>query len=393
MIVRLAIIWIRHSWNHPQKAEMEREAISLATTGVLGNPYSLPTGPSAHVSPGYALLLAGIYYAFGTGIAGETVKVLLTCLISSMQYALLPWFGKVLKMPSAIGLAAGVFGALIPLNPYIEVQGDFENHVTALLILLLIVWTEFATSRAWSTVEAVGFGLFAGACLLTTSILAPLCTLSLAYIGLQQLKMPRGRPHTALLSLAALLFCIAPWAVRNRVQLGSAIATRSNFGIEFSLANNDLASPLMGENGRLYFCCHPLQNAGEARKIQQVGEVAYNRRLMQTAVAWVKAHPIRFAQLTAQRFWFTWIPQAPEWPRKVVFWILTPLAFWGVVMIWNIRRKSAVLIAAPMLVYPLPYYLIQVHLRYRYPLEFLLLFAAWATVTAFTTRTLKARAG
>ncbi len=379
LLVRLLIAALKHSWADLDRAEMELEAISLAHTGVLGNPYSLPTGPSAHVCPAYALLLASIFYAFGTGETAEFVKVLLTCLISSCQYALLPWLGKALKLSPGVGFAAGLFGAIVPLYPYIEIQGDFENHVTALLLLLLIVWTELVTSRPWTVREALALGAFLGITILTSSTLAPLCLLALAYIGFEQSRTAHGKPFAAALALAAMLLCIAPWAVRNLVQLGSPIATRSNFGMELFLANNDRAFPLMDDNWRLYGCCHPMMNPDEARKIQQQGEVAYNKRLLNTTIKWIKSHPERFGQLTLQHVWLTWVPFAPELIRRVVFRLMTPLSFIGLLLIWRVRHKSALLLAVPLLIYPLPYYLLQVHLRYRYPTEFILLISASAT--------------
>src|SRR5947209_6970291 len=46
-------------------AEVELAATSLVHEGVLGNVYHDPTGPTAHVSPLYPLLIAGIYAVLG----------------------------------------------------------------------------------------------------------------------------------------------------------------------------------------------------------------------------------------------------------------------------------------------------------------------------------------
>src|SRR5438270_11242247 len=60
-LVRIAFAAHQHSWAHNVRAEMEREAISMATTGVLGNLFSLPTGPSATVPPLYPLIMSAIF--------------------------------------------------------------------------------------------------------------------------------------------------------------------------------------------------------------------------------------------------------------------------------------------------------------------------------------------
>ncbi|MFL6451662.1 MAG: hypothetical protein ACJ746_28890 [Bryobacteraceae bacterium] len=352
----------------------------MARTGVLGNPFLLPSGPSATVPPLYPLMMAAVFRIFGTGAAGEAIKVLATCLISSVQYALLPWVGKRLQFPPSIGYTAGLVGALIPLNPYIEVQGDFENHLSGVLLLILLAWTVTAASRPLSVSGALAIGGFYGICTLTSPSLAPLCCISLAYVVFEPRTISQ-RPLLGLLGVASAILVVAPWPARNYVQLRSPILTRSNFGLEFSLANNDRASPLMIENEAIFACCHPLKNAAQARQVQQIGEVEYNRRLKQKAFEWVREHPSRFAQLTALRIWYMWAPKAPEQLRTLAFRSLTLLSLGGIIILWRTNRKTALLCSVPLIVYPLPYYLVQIHFRYRYPMT--LIFLLLSCVTAF----------
>jgi FtsH-binding integral membrane protein len=359
---------------------MEHEAISLAHMGVLGNPYAVPTGPSAHVNPAYPMLLALIFYMFGTAVLGESVKVAVTCLITSTQYALFPALGRALGLPGAFAFAAGVFGALVPLNPYLETRGDFENHVDALLLLLLIIWTTRLSKVVSTPREAVGFGIFCGFSVLTSSGLLPLDFLAIGYMAYRQTRLPGGRPTAALISALMVVLCLAPWAIRNDIQLGAPIYTRSNFGLEFFLGNNDQSSPLVLKNVALVYCCHPLVNAGEAEKVRQFGEVEYNKRLLARAKAWVRSHPRRFGQLTLERIWYTWMPYTPEPSREALFLFMTPLSLTGLFVIARIRRESAMLLGAILFVFPLPMYLTQVHVRYRYPVQFIMLLTASAAV-------------
>jgi hypothetical protein len=167
--------------------------------------------------------------------------------------------------------------------------------------------------------------------------------------------------------------------------------TRSNFGLEFSLANNDRASPLMIENGALYDCCHPLQNEDQAREVQRLGEVEYNKRLKEQAFSWVRTHPSQFAKLTALRFWYFWAPEAPEELRTLAFRMFTILSFVGLIFLWRTNRRAALFLSIPLVFYPLPYYLVQMHFRYRYPFNFIFLLLSCIAVYRITEPLLKPR--
>jgi hypothetical protein len=103
LITRGLVVFITRPYLDLQRFEMERAAISLAQTGVLGNPYAIPTGPTAHVAPLYAGLLATIFFVFGTGLDGEVVKVCLSTILSVGPYALMPRLAESLGMERPIG--------------------------------------------------------------------------------------------------------------------------------------------------------------------------------------------------------------------------------------------------------------------------------------------------
>src|SRR5581483_2549642 len=76
-LVRFAVIVYFRPYHDLGRYELERTAIALANTGVYGNPYAVPTGPTAHVSAGYTLILATLFHLFGTGIRAEVIKEIL----------------------------------------------------------------------------------------------------------------------------------------------------------------------------------------------------------------------------------------------------------------------------------------------------------------------------
>src|SRR3954447_23463160 len=91
LFIRILFIVAAHPYRDLSRYELERTAISLSRTGVYGNPYALPTGPTAHVSPGYTIILAGVFHLFGEGTGAEIVKEILAAAVTSFGFALLPF--------------------------------------------------------------------------------------------------------------------------------------------------------------------------------------------------------------------------------------------------------------------------------------------------------------
>src|ERR1035437_5237480 len=60
-----------------QSAEASLIANAIASKGQFADPFAVPTGPTAHLTPFYPVLLAGINQVFGTGYTGRFVRCLL----------------------------------------------------------------------------------------------------------------------------------------------------------------------------------------------------------------------------------------------------------------------------------------------------------------------------
>ena len=327
-----------------QRYETVRVALSLAHGGGFADPFFLPTGPTAHVAPGFPLVLAAVYRVFGDGMAGETAKRVLGCAVSSLSYAFLPAMAGVLKIARPVGIAAGLYGAIIPLNRHEEIAGNWESSWAALFLMALVY---LVTQTVLPS--AARFGLTGGLTLLFAPALTPIFAL-FALARRRWLAFP----------IAALV--LLPWAWRNHQQLHSWIWTRDNFGLELSLSNSDGATPTLRDNIRTGYLdtTHPSHSVIEADKICYWGEAAYNRRRLDTAITWITSHPERFALLTLQRIRLFWFP-------SIYFSMLVALAFWS---------KRAGPLRAVWLLFPLIYYFIQYDPRYRYPIEWSILLAA-----------------
>lgn len=380
-LVRLAVIIHFRTYEDLARYELERTAISLAQTGVYGNPYAVPTGPTAHVSPGYTLILAAIFHLFGTGLRAEIVKQLLATGVSSLQIALLPAVAVALTLSKRLGLLAGILIALYPARPLVEVDGDWETPYIALALMLAAA----LTAQLWRTGDlrwamAVRHGICWGVALLFVAALLPLFLAFVAVDAFWLRHQLRRYVAFAALEIIIVAACLAPWAVRNYFALGVPVVTRTNNGIELRISNNDLAVSDQRENylRGLFDRYHPLQSRAEALKVRQLGEIEYNRELLAETKQWIYAHPKRFVELTLGRircFWFYFDPTSAI--KTAFLWIVDALGFVGLAVALRRKPIAGVALGLIAVVYPLPNYLVHVGLRQSYPVEwFMLLLAA-----------------
>ena len=70
LLVRLIIIFTTKTYRIIEHTEVINVATSLATHGTFADAYGA-TGPTAHTSPLYPILLSLIFRLFGTGVPGE----------------------------------------------------------------------------------------------------------------------------------------------------------------------------------------------------------------------------------------------------------------------------------------------------------------------------------
>jgi hypothetical protein len=373
VIVRMSLsLWLG-TYQDLTRYEMERTAIAFAHTGTLANPYNIPTGPTAHVSPGYPVLMGLIFRYVGEGWAGEIVKELLSVSAAAALYALFPFAAVAFGIGRRAGLLAGIAGALFPLKYQTEVNGDWEATTAALALLLMA----YVTAKTWrnrnftlrrGAWEGLGWGV---TLLFASALFSVFCGLLLAGFAALGRHRPKAYLAYAAASLGIAALCLAPWAWRNQRQLGSPIFLRSNTGIELRISNNDMAGPSEPENylRGVYFRYHPLQNPAEAEAVRRMGEPAYNRDRLRQALAWMRSHPQRFAGLTALRFLYTWFPHTTAHKRDLVLDAFTLASIAGFVLLFRADRFAALLLAVLPLTYTPLFYLVHVNVRHRYPID------------------------
>jgi 4-amino-4-deoxy-L-arabinose transferase-like glycosyltransferase len=378
LLLRLAVITIGHTYritprrDHFQFGwEMGRLARSIATGQGFSSPTDLTTGPSAWAPPLYPYILAGVFKLFGVYtalsawmiLAFNSVFAALTCLtlylIAERMYG------------TSVARATAWTWAVFPYAIYWPVRVVWETSFTTFLLSLALLLTlrmanEPPRRRIW-----ILFGLLWGVIALTNTAVVsmmPFCLLWLLY------WLPR-RPQQfvgAALCLLAAALVFSPWLLRNYEVFGKFIFVRDNLPLEMYEANNDQSAGLWTRNE------HPGNNPEAMRRFQELGELNFMAEKQREVRQFIHEHPGRFLRFTVERAVYFWIapPQATILDgydlmisRHTNFLLGAVFAFAGLWLTIRNRKCGALLLACFLLIYPLPYYLVNPFPRYKHPIE------------------------
>ncbi|HZZ78861.1 MAG TPA: hypothetical protein VFE62_10110 [Gemmataceae bacterium] len=366
-----------------RSAEVELSAISLLEKGELGNVYHDPTGPTAHVSPLYPFILAGIYAVLPPySLASMLLQSLLAMAAFAVTLALLPWLARRAVLTEWAGWLAAFVLAVLPINFYYESFGDWEQPLAGLVFVLLCGCFLELRAGAWENrALIVGTGMATGIAALLSPSLVPAAGMMI----LAELVWPTAPRRRILAGAAGVLgiaaLMVAPWTIRNYHALGGFVPLRSNFGLELWFGNHDGATgssnidwsdPDMSEKMR-----HPHPNVDECRRLSNMGELAYMRSRQAEAVAWIGEHPGEFVRLTGTRARIFWFPGHESFNNHSVFTTIKIVGFGAISLLmffslarlaWS-RHPSVALFAAALFGATFIYLITHVELRYRLPVH------------------------
>jgi hypothetical protein len=365
---------------HPiplSQREMVRVAFTFGSEGYLGNPYAaLPTGVSAHVAPGYPIILGTLFALVGDPDRTVLYARYLVSVLVALQFALLPAVAVRCGLRREHGLIAALI-ALVPVVSWFETGATWETPwVSACLMLLLALTLPVVRSGALTVRRAVALGLLWGIGFHFQPVLLPVF---LGLLGLTAVRWRRrGAAFVARFASTAVivsLLVVTPYTLRNWQQLGGIVFIRDNFGLELAVSNNDVARPLLRDNMATGFKSHPTVNRAEATRVLQLGEIEYNRERAAEARNWILAHPRAFAVLTAKRAFYLWFAHSDSPLLQLMGWLVAVVALIGLGMLWRAAPLVAWCIATVLVSYLLIYLLVAYDFRYIYPsswLKFLL---------------------
>lgn len=181
--------------------------------------------PTAIWPPGYPATLAVLYKASGDSLwAGRMFNVLCGALTAVLVYAIArKLFGN------AEGVCAGVLMALFPGHIYFTPILMSETYFLFLMTATLAVFLYFVLDRERPTLRAVAAsGLLAGLTAISRGEFMPFPAIMLLllafHVGVRRSLLPAA---VLVVSVAAIF---APWAIRNKVQMGEWIVGTTGAG-------------------------------------------------------------------------------------------------------------------------------------------------------------------
>ncbi len=355
--------------------ELGRVASSIAAGRGFSSPLRfVDTGPTAWFTPIYPYLVAGIFKIWG--IFSETSRLVIeasNCAFAALT--VIPIYGIAHRtFGKNVAVGAAWAWVLLPTSLVFPVTWIWDTALTA-LFLALIFWATLAMRDARTILPWAGYGaLWVIGVLINPSLLSLLPFL----LAWAVWPLRHDRSSWARFSAATLLvFAIGlvPWTIRNYRVFGKFIVLRSNFGLELWLGNNpnvpDLWSPWL----------HPNDSHEEADKYARIGEIAFMAEKQQEAFAFMRTHPAATLHFMFRRFVNNWLAitdsPADVWSASPLYlkafivmnFLLTLFTLLGVLFAYRLKPAEAQPYLMVLLIFPLVFYLTHSSLRYRFPMD------------------------
>jgi 4-amino-4-deoxy-L-arabinose transferase-like glycosyltransferase len=367
----------------PFQTETGHIAYSIAGGKGFSSPFQRDTGPTAWLAPVYPYLLAGIFKVFGV----YTLRSFFTALLLNILYSAgtcVPIFYAGKRIAGlGVASAAAWLWALFPNAVIIPFEWIWDTSLSALLVATLL-WATLELAESRRVRDWCLYGLLWGFALLTNPAVAPLLPVLLTWAACRNRNRDGASAWLARPALAAAmaLLCCVPWTIRNYVQFHKFIPLRSNFAFELYIGNNE------NYDEQHRFRPGAITQDREISRYLHLGETAFMEEEKRKAMAFIAAHPRIELWLISQRFVDFWLGTASPlaafrqadslWLYSILaFNDLAPLcAFLGILVLLATKNSYTLPVVAFPLVFPLPYYLTHTSLRYRHPIDPLVLLLA-----------------
>lgn len=363
------------------QSETGHIAYSLASGKGFSSPFQRDTGPTAWLAPVYPGLLAAIFKIFGVYTLRSLIAALALNIFFSAATCVPLFYAGQRIAGRAAGAAAAWLWALFPNAIIIPFEWIWDTSLSAFLVAALL-WATLELADSPRFVDWSLYGLLWGFALLTNPAIALLLPVFAGWAlfrrctAASRAKNWLSRPALAV-GLAAL--CCVPWTVRNYLAFHKFIPLRSNLPFELYIGNNENYDP------QNRFRPAAITHDREILRYFRLGETAFMEEEQKKALAFIAAHPRVELWLISQRFVDFWLGTVTPlealrqagslWIRFVLlFSFAVPFgALLGILALLLQKNAYAFPLVAALIVFPLLYYATHTSLRYRHPLDPVLL--------------------
>ena len=366
-------------------------AFALSHGDGFGNLFRQSTGPTAWLAPVYPFLLSLIFRLFGAfTIASFFAAVLLNAFFSAA--ATFPLFQIARRVSGrSAAVAAAWLWVVLPAGVIMPFEWIWDTSLSVLLAATILCLT-LCISESPKIFLWLAYALLWAIAILTNPSLAIALPFLLLWAARRARNLIRLSWRVPALAFALIILCCLPWTLRNYAAFHRLIPIRSSLPFELWIGNNDLFDEhAVGGLQRI-------TRFEETRNYAQLGESAYLQQKSRLAFSFIRQKPALFLRLTARRIIATWTGtehpfadflRADSFLVRVVIACNLFLALGTILGFWFLARSKNPFffpLAVFPLLYPLIFYLTHTSLRYRHPIDPLLIFFTAAAMAAAFSR-------
>lgn len=395
--IRLAYAWERQ-YKIPGEALVagfQQETGNIARSVAMGKGFSSPlgqeSGPTAWLAPVYPLLIAGIFRIFGI----ETLPSFFAAVCLNVAFsacACLPIFYAGKRIAGlGVASAAAWMWALLPNAVTFPYEWIWDTSLMALLAAALL-WATLAVAESPRLRDWCGYGLLWGLALLTDPAIGSVLPFLLGWATYRARRQSFPRLQGMALAAGCVVLCCVPWTLRNYGVFHRFIPLRSNLGLELYVENNEN----YGDHPPVW--PHNITREREVYRFFRMGEPAFMQEEMHKALRFISSHPRVEFRLFRERLVAFWMgtPQpltdflsADSVFLRTVFvisflFVLGTIA--GIAVLVVTRNEFAFPTASFPAVFPVVYYMTHASLRYRHPLDPILVLLTAIAAAALLAR-------
>ena len=389
--VRLAFAWdqarkIPHEALATAPFEQETGSIAhaLVTGKGFSNPFLKDTGPTAWLTPVYPFLVAATFKVFGVfTLSSFFFLFFFNAICSSAVCVPLYYVGK-----RVAGVGAGAFAAwlwaVFPSAVMMPFEWIWDTSLTAFLAAALLWATLELAEREPLIRNWLLYGLLWGFTLMVNPSLGSLLPFLLCWAAYRSRNLRTARSgwatplfsflaKPALAAGVAILSCV-PWTVRNYVVFHRVVPLRSNFPLELYIGNNE------NYDDKRPRWPPPISKERETVRYFRMGETAFMDEEIRKAKLFIRSHPRIALELFGDRFVAFWagianpvqvFPKAELLVQALI--VCATLsgvgAFAGAVILVMRKNPYAFPLAVGPVVFPVVYYVTHTSVRYRHPID------------------------